>query len=239
MDVVYVFKKRPELLGNDELLYSIRSLKNMLKCDFDEEKDKLWIIGDKPNYINSKVRHIQMTDPYLYNQSNVIRKLLKMCDNPDLSDDFIFMNDDFFFINAKKIMTYSFGNIKDFKDRRQGYYLDAIENCETHLSRLGLGDVNYEVHYPMVFNKHKLKEVLSRVEWEDYPTVYRSLYGNFYKESHIPISKDFKVYEVEEFMDKVYDEEPDFISTDNNVVRSVPVNDWLEKTFREKSVWEK
>jgi hypothetical protein len=239
MDVVYVFKKRPELLGNDELLYSIRSLSNLLKCDFNEEKDRLWIVGDKPNYINSKVRYIQMSDPYRDKQSNVIRKLLKICDNPDLSEDFILMNDDFFFINAKKIITYSWGKIKNIKSEKRGRYLHALDNCETHLTRLGLDNVNYEVHYPMIFNKHKLKEVLSMVEWEDYPTVYRSLYGNFYKVYHVPVDYDFKVYDVDEFMKLRWDEDPFFISTDNNVIRSVPVNDWLEKTFREKSVWEK
>jgi hypothetical protein len=84
LDVVYPLRHSEW----GEIEYSLKTLKFI-------EHNKVVIIGEKPK---AKVDlHIPVDDIYNKANQNVIRKILMICDNPEVSEDFIIMNDDFFF----------------------------------------------------------------------------------------------------------------------------------------------
>lgn len=224
MDAVYIVKQGASSWADNELRYSIRSLKNI-------KFDKLWIVGHKPDFIDCN--HIKCDDPY-EKQSNAIHKILKVCDS-QISDDFILLNDDFLFLEPQELVTYHREpDLREFGKELQSKYGQALKNAFEYLATYNLGYKNYEVHYPMVFNKTKFKELFSKIDYINKPMTYRSIYGNYYKLDS-QLTEDFKAFtqpQVEEL------KRGKFLSTDNPVVRNMFFVKWLNRKFPEPSNFE-
>lgn len=89
MDAVYILGSG-SLSNDDEIRYSIRSLElNML------DLRNIYVIGEKPEFLQ-KIIHIPATDGSKYNHENAYKKICLACKIPELSDEFLLMNDDFF-----------------------------------------------------------------------------------------------------------------------------------------------
>ena len=100
MDIVYPYRPSPE---DFELRMSLRSLKH-LKTPF----ENVWVIGEIPSCFRGKL--IYQQDRMTGKQQNVIFKLLKICDDKRISEDFIVMNDDFIFTKDQELKNYQLGS---------------------------------------------------------------------------------------------------------------------------------
>jgi len=162
MDVVYVYKSRGD---SRELRYSLRSLKNV-------KHDRVFIVGDREDWFKDIV-HI----PHKTNQTpfiDVLCKVEKACLS-DVSDDFIMMNDDFYITEPTEIEP-----LYREIPKPVSYHKRSVVKT---LDYLNMKDAkNYELHAPMVFNKHKLKSIVRRVRPHmlPIPIFYRTVYGNVY-----------------------------------------------------------
>lgn len=174
MNVVYPYIKN----YSRELEWSIESLKNF-------EHDGVYVIGDKPDYdikatiVHPKTERWGALSPY----ANVINKLLIAC-NLDISDDFLFMNDDIFLLAEYDGTTFDRGDLlHHINNRRPDSYTTALRNTFQWLEKNKYPTKNYETHTPMVFNKTKLKELIERIVPKmsgGHTLLVRSLYGNVY-----------------------------------------------------------
>lgn len=175
IDVVYVVKNNPD---NDsaELRYSLRTLQNL-------PHRHVFLAGEKPNWATN-VFHIPVAqDAYKY--QNVTKNLLVAISDERLSDDFILMNDDFFVMKPlEQLPNLHFGDMKTIIERYDTRYPEGspyITNMK-HLYNLLRGrgidtPISYELHTPMVFSKHKFRQMLDSSE-RRFQT--RSYYGNMY-----------------------------------------------------------
>ena len=159
MDVVYILNKESQS-NDDELMFSLRSLQKYMT-----DLGKVFIVGDCPDWIHNVI-HIPAKDEYSERWKNCMHKVTLACKDDRLSDDFIFMNDDFYatdyFIGAEL----PFYSIKG----RDG----------------GVNGPNwFECHRPMRFNKECFLKmpinVLSPGHW--FP---KTFYANFYKATPTP-----------------------------------------------------
>lgn len=172
MDIVYPVREGEP---NEGLRYSLRSLSNL-------PHRNVYIAGYKPKWIDG-IRHIP-TKQNASDLDNVNQALIAACLQPDLSDDFILMNDDFFIMQPlMHIPNYYQSSLLE---RVELYLkltpLQAYSLIKTgeELKKLGFHDLkSYELHLPMVFNKHKLLEVYDRVQLPLFTIRPRSLYGNY------------------------------------------------------------
>lgn len=175
MDVVYVVKRDTR---NDELRYSLRSLAAHLP------HGRVWVAGFCPPW-TAGARHIDVAqDGTKYRNSTA--NLRAACEHPDVSDPFLFMNDDFFVMApvAGDIPTLHRGPVAavaNYYRKRYGPsrpYLRGMVATAELLVRHGHHDpLSYELHIPMVI--HKAAMVAALDLGADVAVLHkRTLYGN-------------------------------------------------------------
>ena len=182
MDYVYVFK--PGIQNSIELRYSLRSLKNI-------RHDSVYIIGTKPYWVKNVI-HIPYQD-WPNRLQNVREKYKIICDTPEISKNFVLMNDDFYIMNkVKKLeyyhrwkIIYVLNKIKPIIGITRFY--KALESVWKLFPR---GDC-YSTHTPMMFNKEKFKYIMDNY-W-DKLMCKKSLYCNYYWVEGVKI-KDVKIH---------------------------------------------
>src|SRR5690554_4826136 len=107
MDVVYVVGQH-----TDELRYSMRSLRNV-------EHDQVWIVGTLPDWARN-VRLIPAEDRY-EKARNITEKMYAAASHPEVSDPFIYFNDDFFALKPASIPNRHRGKV-DVRKRPRGHH---------------------------------------------------------------------------------------------------------------------
>lgn len=166
MDCVYICRAGE----NEELRYSIRSVEKNLP------HANIWVVGSAPSwYTGKQVRVSQNLSKY----RNAIANLEAIVSHPDISEDFILMNDDFFVLEpVEAVQSFHRGYLYDsIEERKDIYisnpYIDMMENTYNRLIKNGIKDpLDYELHIPMKMNKNKLKNVIR------FGFLWRSMYGN-------------------------------------------------------------
>ena len=178
-DIVYPYKKT----NSDEFKYSLKSLKNL-------DHGKIYVIGDKEEWFDeygiTHVRPERVTwgihSPY----HDVFNKLITAVMIPELSDEFILMNDDFFVMKPAEIENWHRGDIREQRETRnvRDTYTRALDHTIEFLGRWKLNYVNYELHVPFLFDKKLLADLLEECKTEVYHRqglLLRTLYGNRYQ----------------------------------------------------------
>ena len=181
MDIVYVC--RPG--DNEELRYSIRSVVKNIK------HDNIWLVGNKPKWYSGKFLPVPDTGNRYENIRNAIESVSI---NSDISEDFLFMNDDFFILKPLTEIPVFHGGL--LIDKINNYidltginrYVKMLMNTHRFLLRHGIKDpLDYDIHVPMQMNKTNLTKIIRK---KHFP---RSMYGNIFNIGGTEI-KDVKIY---------------------------------------------
>lgn len=230
LDVVYFVKDG----ANDELRYSLRSVEKNLN------HRKVWIYGGKPANIqpDEYVHIIQNTR--IGTKWDRVRKMMReVCLNSKITEDFILFNDDFYVLkNTEEIRPEYRGSLSDhiitlesaYNDRPTEYSLE-LRKAYRKLKDLGLPTFSYELHTPIIFNRHKLLEIMGA-----FPDTHctRTLYGNYYQIGGEQV-EDVKIYANGQDINK----EARFLSSEDSVFESSGVKKCLDEKFPTKSRFEK
>ena len=209
LDIVYFVK---EGVRNDELRYSLRSV-----CENMAYK-RIWIYGGCPNDIipDFRARIVQEGET----KWDRVRNMFKMvCENKEITDDFILFNDDFFVMKpTSKLIPLWRCSLEEHVElskaagfRKRNPYADILEACRKILEEGGFTQHSYELHTPFIYNKARLLKIL-----EEYPDAHctRTLYGNIYNIGGQQ-SDDVKAFSETPNFDY---RESQFISTDDSIV---------------------
>lgn len=228
-DVVYVV--RPTADDNEDLRYSLRTLKNVK-----HGKVFVYATPPAPRWLSSEVNVIEVPrtghiEPF----ADVNLKLTMACCSGDVSDRFIFMNDDFFILHPLKEIPYWTLGLLD--TRRKAYktfgtYAKDLVACRNVLEALGKDTIDFETHAPIMFNASKLLSVVC-----NYPNSghRRSFYGNIYNVKSVIVEEDFKVYTQTQFNPA----RPILSTIENFWTRHPEVAHYLRTTFSEPSKYER
>lgn len=173
MDIVYIVKVND---SNEELRYSLRSLKNV-------DHNQVFIVGYTPSWVKNIESIPTRQDGLRYNNSN--NNLRAALNDPRVSEDFIFMNDDFFIMEETEIKPFYMSTMNSFiKKINSRAYLKIIEDTDELLEILEATHKSYELHIPFVFNKTKLRklfEIIDKHNVNGLNLMTRTLYGNYYE----------------------------------------------------------
>lgn len=210
IDLVYVLGTGSKWKDN-EIRFSLRSVEKYLKG-----YRNIYVVGECPSFLQNVI-HIPATDefdPAVNADGNMILKLLKACALPDLSDDFVFMNDDFVFLKpvvASEIKWMHKGDMKDRPDSfwKEQFYRHRLRRTYEVLRDLGETTLQYDYHAPMLMNKHSFREVMERFDFsEGIGLTFRSLYGNVMKlpAEHLTdqkrtVYRNYKLTELREYLE--------------------------------------
>lgn len=193
MDVLYTLGNG-SIYNNREIYTSLRLLKK--NCKF----DRIFVIGERPNELPEGVEiyHIPFKE-HLSRTRNVFLKICTVCENTDISDNFLYMMDDVFIIKPIDIENYPLYHSNGIKDYPSsvGAYLREIKNTKEFLIKNNKPTLHFGVHCPIVYNKDNIRE-LDKIYWK-YVNTYnielnpRILYGNWFEHPNKKYIEDCKL----------------------------------------------
>lgn len=225
-DVVYICKPDAE---NEELRYSLRSLKNL-------PHSRVFIVGGCPPW----VRNVEIIPTALGRDKQVTaqRNLWVACTSPEISDPFIVFNDDFYVMQPiEELPSLNMGPMPAViaSHAPGGSYRRAMERTYDLMLELGTIDpVSFEMHIPMLIEKTGMLLALSL--GKDIHGVHnRTLYGNLMGiESEE--SSDVKVYSRTKGRDF---ERETFLSTGDRSFLYHPAGRYIRERFPDPGLYEK
>lgn len=228
MDLVYVCRN----LKNDELRYSLRSVEKNL------EHDNIWLIGGKPDWYKGNFISVDNIGNKYKNISNCLRFA---AESEKISNDFIFMNDDFYITKNIQTLPVLHGGLLSEKIREyQGLasrstYTNIMTQTYRYLIKAGYEEpLDYDIHVPMHMDKENL---LKAIKTKCQP---RSIYGNFNRVGGQEI-KDVKVYRFGALKERSFD----YLNNDFSMISSqddsfdILKTSILDEMFPTKSQYEK
>jgi hypothetical protein len=229
-DLVYVLG-RPALWGHNELRFSIRSAEKYLKFN------RLFIYGYKPTFINSKTNVIFMEDDKGHKYKNVAYKVKTLLKDENLSENIIYMNDDFFLLKEYEKIPYLWNKkIKEWVDKYPEYKGKYYNNICKLYESFPEGKF-FETHFPIIYNRKKAVDVIEKYNL-DITLMLRSYYSNEYEKKldNIEESKDYKIKNVSELNEFV--KNGTFISCSNMIATSSEFKRFLMTKFSKPSSYE-
>lgn len=219
MDIVIPYRKA----RSDELIYALRSLKNF-------NHGKVFIIGDDPQLQNITYIPYRQTGNIAENTQRILDIA---CAAPEISDNFVWMADDMYFMKpVYRIPVLHRGTydeiIERYKLRLHNFYVNRMVQTNKMLKSLGIENpLCYEVHAPFVINKKRWQAL-------DLPNGCNklSMYGNVYKLGGTR-TRDMKV--------RARDWIPSgsFASSYDNTFRTNSLGKYVRELFPDRSVYEK
>lgn len=227
LDIVYCLKDKPI---HEEFRYSLRSLKNI-------PHNKVWVYGGCPKWLNlDEVNYVPVVQNKGNKWANTSYLLEKIVQNGNISEDFIWFNDDFFVLKPIDVLPYYYdrtlvNRVNDFRKLRVWHngYTNRLLVMSRELKWSGKDNLNFELHLPIIFNREKLMKLMKQ-----HPNIAkRSLYGNYYAEN--PIQRDdVKIYTLTDIPSDSWD----FVSTSDDSFSDGKVGKYIKKVFAEKSKYE-
>jgi hypothetical protein len=170
-DIVYVVKPGDD---NQELRFSLRTLRNL-------PHGRVFVAGYCPRWLKGVTPiPVRQAGTKFANSTGNLRAA---AEHPEVSEDFLYFNDDFFVMSpVDRMPVLHRGPVSTVEDyystRGKGPYLEGLRGTRGLLLELGFDEpLSYELHVPMLLNKQRLLETLEL--GADLPVLHkRTLYGN-------------------------------------------------------------
>jgi hypothetical protein len=240
IDVVYVLGSGSNW-RNNEIRFSLRALEKNLR-----QYRNIYIIGEKPEFVKNII-HIPHPDELGINNAdgNIIRKVLRACQEPNLSENFLFINDDHLImkeVNAADIPPYRKMDMAKLPD---SYFQDnswrgRLFRTRNILLKAGYPSYHFDCHTPIVFNKNLFPEVMKLFSYaKDTGYTMKSLYGNVVHpdapELHGRKVVIFRPYVLKDIIEKVKGR--GFVAYNDDGLK-MPMKQWLYSQFPGPSRYE-
>jgi hypothetical protein len=241
IDLVYVLGSG-SVWKNNEIRMSLRSVEKNLSG-----VGKVYVIGEDPGFLSDKVIYIYHPDPLgsINADGNMTLKIIRACHEKSLSDNFLFMNDDFIINLPARVQDIPWMHKIDMKDRpakfwNDNHYRKRLKRTFDVLKDKGYPTIQYDYHAPMIFNKHEFPKVMEMFDYKaDIGYTFRSLYGNVMQLPAIPISGHkvtiYDHYNFASITKKVAD--IDFVGYNDKGLNN-SLKWWIIDRFPEKSKFE-
>lgn len=225
-DIVYILRDQTD---HEELRYSLRSIQQNFPRRF------VWFIGTMPKGFvpDRRLPHIQTGES---KWQKIRSSMYKAIEQEELSDEFFLFNDDFFvmkpvegeFINyADRTLS---DRVEDFRKENPWLspYARTLYKAREELKSLKKGEVNFDVHIPMLINKELMKRSINLCSSPQMRSVYGNINGIAFVEH-----KDVKWFDRE-----TVPEDPDYLSTNDDVFKESKVGEYIRSCFPEPSRFE-
>lgn len=235
LDIVIPLKANPD---NESLRYCLRSIAENVP------HNRIFVIGGKPEWVTGVI-HIPDASGDVSRYARIANSILIAGTIPELTDDFVLFNDDFFALEPiQSIDTNHRGLLRHHIEQLSAgkhsvVYKRSLIATGQLLRANGIANPrSYELHLPMIINKENLRllelgmiEALGDGPHRMYQ--WRSLYGNWYKIGGTK-TEDVKVYGR---IQKTWTQGP-IVSTSNLAFRHGKVGEHIQSRFKTKCRFE-
>lgn len=227
IDAVYCLGKGSKL--NDfELRMSLRSIsKHLAGIRY------VWIVGECPPWIDNVV-WIKMADTSFIPDTNIMCKITAACEHPDLTENFLFINDDHYLLSAFDAETFPYyydGTLEIYlKSRGNDGYGRRAKASLKHLKDNNLPTKHFDIHTPIVYNKEAFLKHVTALDWSGDGYIIKSLYANSLKIEGVAM-KDNKINHPPKVSDTIFSTFPQIkASITRFLVEQFPEMSKFEKT---------
>jgi hypothetical protein len=235
IDIVYAIGQG-SVWHDNELRYSLRSVQRFLK-----NYRKVYIVGHCPSWIDkTKLIHIPFDDDHSH-ERNIMEKVMHACKYPQLSQRFLFMNDDHYlltYFDAPKFPTYYWRTLDEKVLTARGGYQESVRNTLHVLKGRKKTRNYYDVHTPVIYDKTLFPEIMNGVKWEGMRNgfVIKSLYCNMLRLKGVPeqdckVNESMSCHQLEKHLEGRF-----VFSTPNRITAEVAT--YLDYLYPEKSKYE-
>lgn len=239
IDVLYILRDKPSSNNDDEIRYSLRSLDK-----FCPDVTRVFLTGGLPKFIDERKVVYTPADDIGVPAINHWHKVKETIEQTDISNDFILMNDDFFFVKQTELSKYPLyfrGELIKELDQNSLYKQMLYNTRLCVLNNGGCSFLDFSVHCPIRYNRERFKKlnpIFEEVKAEKPAFSVRSVYGNLFSLDEERIyRKDIKIRRSTEKVEDVVGEADCFSVSDD--VFSCDTLDYLWFNFPNKSRWEK
>lgn len=177
IDILYIKGvKSPN--EDNELLYSLRSLSKNVK-----DSGRVFVTGKCPSFVKNIIH--TPVDDIGCKMINHWWKVTQTILQTDISDNFVLMYDDIFFLKEIELSKYPFYNMGQLGEHITGtpQYRKNLEEARRWLYNNGYGRIDFELHVPIIYNREKflkLREIYEPYIDKPVAPAPRSIYGNIY-----------------------------------------------------------
>jgi len=236
------------IYNNLELRLALRSIaENLINIGM------IYVVSDHaPDWLQN-VRVISFPDLFAHNKdANIIDKISKACQVPELSERFLFWSDDQ--VLLKPVLANDIGPTAEPTDAIQHFQQNSVgwrgrmHRTGIKLQRMSKNTINFDAHVPQPMNKTLFKKMLRTVPdyIEDMPgringycinTLYFNLFG--IKPAALRPDNGIKVMQPMEPQTIAKGLEDKVWCGYNNVGLTGPLRKMLEQRFQERCMYEK
>lgn len=237
IDVLYILRNAPSSNNDDEIRYSLRSLDK-----FCPDVSRVFLTGGMPKFIDERKVLYTPADDIGVPAINHWHKVKETIERTDISDDFILMYDDVFFVKESPLSAYPLfyrGELTKEKNENNLYALTLYATRKL-LEQMKKQTLDFCLHTPIRYNREKFLSMTPFFEKliNETPALsVRSFYGNGFADSEKVFREDIKIRssleKVEDVIGKV-----DCFSVSDDVFCCDTIC-YLVKNFPQKSRWEK
>jgi len=173
-----------------EIIFSIRSIEKYYQGKF-----HIFIIGDLPPAINAnKITFIPSSCIANKDGSqpiDIVKKLNKVIADKRINENFVWMNDDIYFMNPvfyeDIAILKAIENLDLIRKSVKTPYRDNLWNTYNVLKSNNCPVWNYGTHLPFVYNKKNMKLLIEKFNLAKNPLLISSLYHNYFFQKAIPL----------------------------------------------------
>ena len=189
----------------DELRYSMRSVHRHFT-----DAQNLVICGDGPDWFTGPL----INSPRFNKQDakrrfgsgrfakwcDSVVKLRKICESPLVTDQFLWLYDDTFFLRDLTVADLSIPRCTGFlckntRRKAKSKWREVLRRTAVALQDAGRPTRNFSHHGPMVFDKAKMLHTINQFDAFNHPRVIESLYGNqHYDQNQMRLNRGFVQY---------------------------------------------
>ena len=162
-----------------ELRYSLRALERNLKG-----VRRIVVVGKKPDWLKN-VLHIPHGDPLQSNaDGNITLKTLAACRHKDVTDDFLFINDDHMITRPMHVESIPDYYKQDFEEYESQYWNNSLHRLRVYytwqaLKKAGYSTINFDLHVPNLINAERYIDAVNRFPFDKgIGLCPKTLYGN-------------------------------------------------------------
>lgn len=176
MTVAYILGDG-SLHGNLELRLSLRSVEKYVR------PERVIVCGHDPGFLSDRVEFIPNNPGKKENDAawGIKENLLAICKSDSTPESFLKFDDDYFILQPMKEFPYYHKcELRAAMERiGSGIFYGHLLATATVLEKHKLPTKHFDGHWPIVYNKHKLREVIESQDWNVPlgPTI-RSMYCN-------------------------------------------------------------
>lgn len=218
---------------NNELRYALRSWEAHVP------HRNIWLMGSPPAWTQQVEKTPFRQGPNF--RLNTTLAMEKACNNPAISDPFIWMNDDYFIMKPIPEVPhlnrgYLNQVIMDHPDKKH-IYLQGMQSTKGLLIDMGFAEfdiLSYELHMPMLIHKTTMLYTIKVYRESRRDNLHkRTLYGNIIQYEGETVEDNKIVNPVAE-----WDKECTYISTSDMSFERHLVGAWVRSHFPETSRYE-